>query len=100
MPFPPPTPHPPFWPAAFSSPVHWRPPGLPQISNRSPRPLLRSCPSPRRGSRRDKLLAEGLAQLIGPGSPDRVGGAIRRIGQNEPNGSLPPTLRLRISRRG
>ena len=42
----------------------------------------------------DELLAEGLAQLFRPGPADQVGGAARRIGQDELDGLVGPALRL------
>ncbi len=42
-----------------------------------------------------ELLAEGLAEFVGPGTPDRVGGAARRIGQDDLDRALGPALGLR-----
>ncbi len=42
----------------------------------------------------DELLAEGLAQLLRPGPADEIGGAARRIGQDELHGPVGPALSL------
>ena len=48
----------------------------------------------------DELLAEGLAQLVGPGPADEVRGAARRVGEDELDRPLRPADRLRGGPRG
>ena len=42
-----------------------------------------------------ELLAEGLGELVGPGPADEIGGAARRVGEDQLDRPLRPALRLR-----